>query len=168
MKAFCRPCSHRTTDPLTGAQGTLVAIDGRGLLITGVPGAGKSELALGLLDRGHRLVADDAPLLELRNGRPIGRPPSGYEGHLHIQGIGLLDVRLVYGIGATASEIGLDLILHLDLEAAPLAGEELLTGRWDQSIIAGIALPRLSLPSPRGRNLPLLAEILVRHHFHSL
>lgn len=147
-------------------HGTLVAIDGHGLLITGCPGAGKSELALGLLDRGHRLVADDAPLLTPRGGRLFGRPPAGFGGRLHIQGIGLLDVRRLYGDGAIAPQIELESILHLDLEAAPLTGEELLTGRWDRSIIGGVSLPRLSLTNPRGRNLPLLAEALVRHLFH--
>ncbi|OGT93148.1 MAG: hypothetical protein A2286_07745 [Gammaproteobacteria bacterium RIFOXYA12_FULL_61_12] len=142
-----------------------MAVQGHGLLITGDPGVGKSELALGLLDRGHQLVADDAPLLEVRTGRLIGQPPPGFIGLLHIQGIGLLDIRRTHGDPGVCPEIALGLILHLDRKAAPLADEELLRGRWDRLAFAGISLPRMTLPSPGERNLPLLVETLVRHYF---
>lgn len=153
---------------LQNVHGTLMAVQGHGLLITGDPGVGKSELALGLLDRGHQLVADDAPLLEVRSGRLIGHPSPDFIGLLHIQGIGLLDIRRTHGDPGICPEIALGLILHLDRKAVPLAGEELLMGRWDRPALAGITLPRMTLPSPGERNLPLLVETLVRHHFHPI
>lgn len=144
-------------------HGTLVAIDGHGILITGDPGSGKSELALGLLDRGHRLIADDAPLLEWRSGVLIGLAPSGFSGRIHITGVGVLDVRQLYGESSVCHEIALEFIIHLDSEAPPLEGEESLLGRWDTCSIERSELPRITLPRPTGRNLPLLVETLVRH-----
>ncbi|MBA1146080.1 hypothetical protein H0Z60_03300 [Ectothiorhodospiraceae bacterium WFHF3C12] len=140
--------------------GQLVDVHGRGLLLTGPAGSGKSEATLGLVERGHRLVADDA----FRAGfqpRPgwQGRPCAGAEGRLAVRGLGILDMSALFGAGAlaTGTRIHLEVTLDPTLRLSPTG---LLTGEWDRSMLPGI--PRLRLPTRDPRNLPLLLEIAVR------
>lgn len=94
----------------TPFQATCVAVNGRGLLIEGPPGSGKSSLALALIDRGATLVGDDGVLLESRDGRVWAVPPPNIEGLLEIRNLGLVSL--------PASSAPLSLVLRLD-PAAP-------------------------------------------------
>lgn len=138
--------------------GTLVRIDGGGVLLTGESGSGKSDTALGLLDRGHALVADDAVWLSRREGRLWGRPPAGMEGLLCLRGLGIVEVTALFGPGAAADGAPVQLIVHLDPELrvyglpAPAQGRTIMAAR----------VPRLVLPTGRGRDLPLLVETAAR------
>ena len=137
-----------------------VAVRGYGVLITGPSGTGKSELALGLLDRGHRLVADDA--VRLRHGPGGGllaQCPTRLQGLLEVRGLGIIDLATVLGGEVLCREaaVALEVKLH-----HPTSGEwaawNRLDGRWDQHSILGVPVPRLALPVAAGRNTPLLVE----------
>jgi HPr kinase/phosphorylase len=140
--------------------GTLLRIDGQGILLTGESGSGKSDAALGLLDRGHALVADDAVELELHLGRPRGRCPAPLQGLLAVRGLGVLEVGALFGAAALCPACPIDLIVHLDA-AQPLPVDPLAV-QWATGTIMAANIPKLTLPTRGGRDLPLLIELAVR------
>ena len=149
---------------MTAVHATLVRLFGHGVLISGEPGTGKSELALGLLDRGHQLVVDDAVHIESRGGHLVGRPPHPGPARLHVHGIGLLDINGLFGPQALAPHAPIVLDLHLDPRSPPPTARELLDGRWDEIELHGHPLPRLTLDPRPHRDLPLLLETVMRRH----
>lgn len=130
-------------------QASAVAIDGRALLIEGVPGSGKSSLALALIDRGAQLIGDDGVRLELDGDRVIAAPPPNIAGKLEIRGVGIID------LPATSAPVAL--ILALDEEAPrfpdPVPVQELL----------GQTIPRL-LFRAEDANAAIRAEWALRLH----
>ena len=137
-----------------------VAIRGHGVLITGPSGTGKSELALGLLDRGHRLVADDA--VRLQHGPDaalLAQCPTRLRGLLEVRGLGIIDLAAVLGDEVVCHEapVSLEVKLHHPTPEEWAAWNR-LDGRWDQHSILGVSVPRLGLPVAAGRNTPLLVE----------
>lgn len=130
-----------------------------GLLLTGDSGAGKSDAALGLLDRGHRLVADDAVELRRCGTRLHGSCPPALLGQLAIRGLGVLDVRLLYGPDCMRASQRID--LEVALEPRPPSADALMIERDIRSIM-GAAIPRLRLPYISGRDLPLLLQTAAR------
>lgn len=141
--------------------GTLISLFNRGVLLQGDAGIGKSELALGLIDRGHCLVADDAPELSLNtHGEIIGSTPPGFSGFIEARGIGVINVERLYGAGSTAPSVRLDLILKMERIDCDDASR--VAARCGVEHICGRDVPWRVLPVKEGRNMPLLAEILVR------
>ena len=130
-------------------QASCVAIAGRGVLIEGPPGSGKSSLALGLIDRGAVLVGDDAVLLELRDGRLRALPPPSIEGLLEIRNVGLARLPAVAAVVA--------LVLRLD-PAAPR-----YLDAAEQVEIGGATVPLVRL-WPDAPALPLRAEWALAMH----
>lgn len=158
--------SPRTTSPPSPTiPGVLLSIAGRGVLLTGDSGSGKSEAALGLLERGHRLVADDAVTIDSLNGRLRGRAPARLRGLLEVRGLGLLDVPRLYGPAAVAASAGIELEIELQpATAADFAAWPRLQPRLDQHELLGCRLPRLRLPLAPGRAVALLVETAVRQY----
>lgn len=140
--------------------GTLLRVHGAGVLLTGESGSGKSDAALGLLDRSHALVADDAVELELRQGRPWGHCPAALRGRLAIRGLGIVEVAAVLGAAPLCPACPIDLIVHLDPER-PVAADP-LAAQWSTGTIMAADIPKLTLPTGRGRDLPLLIELAAR------
>ena len=130
-------------------QASCVAIAGRGVLIEGPPGSGKSSLALGLIDRGAALVGDDAVLLELRDGRLRALPPPSIGGLLEIRNVGLARLPAVAAVVA--------LVLRLD-PAAPR-----YLDAAEQVEIEGATVPLIRL-WPDAPALPLRAEWALAMH----
>ena len=122
-----------------------VAIDGRGVLITGPSGSGKSDLALRLIDRGAELVGDDGVVVEARDGRLIARPGPNIEGQIEVRGIGILSLPF-------SREVPLGLAVALD-QPVPRMPDELLPVR----VIEGLTLPMIAL-SPFEASTPVKVE----------
>lgn len=145
----------------TTLHGVFVEIFGLGVLLAGKSGIGKSELALEMLARGHRLIADDAAEFELaHDGRVVGRCPPLLYGFLEVRGLGVLHVGRMFGEPALRASKALDLILRLD---AGEGGEiDRLRGRRIQTLVCGKAVPEIQLPIRVGQSLATLVEAACR------
>jgi HPr kinase/phosphorylase len=147
-------------------HGVFMEVMGIGVLITGEASVGKSELALELVTRGHRLVADDAP--EFAHIVPDvlnGSCPEPLQSFLEVRGIGLLNVRAMFGDSAVKTNKYLRLIVHLK----PMSEEELreidrLQGSRRMRRLLDVEVPEITLPVAPGRNLAVLVEAAVRNH----
>jgi len=135
-----------------------------GVLITGDPGSGKSELALELLNRGHRLIADDAPEFTLTSPEIIdGTCPEALQDCLEVRGLGVLNVRHMFGDAAVKLNKFLRLIIHLEIpDGNWLANMDRLRGNTNTMGLLGLEIPRITLPVLAGRNLSVIAEAAVR------
>lgn len=142
-------------------HGVFVEIFGLGVLLAGKSGVGKSELALEMLARGHRLIADDAAEFELaHDGRVVGRCPPLLYGFLEVRGLGVLHVGRMFGEPALRASKALDLILRLD---AGEGGEiDRLRGRRIETLVCGKPIPEILLPVRAGQSLATLAEAACR------
>lgn len=144
-------------------HGVLIDIFGLGVLITGDSGVGKSETALELIQRGHRLIADDrVDVYAQDEERLVGEPPAILRNLMELRGVGIIDVMNLYGSGAVRSHATISMNLHLakwqdDQKVDRLGnGEEKLT-------IQGVDVPRFVLPVQTGRNLAVLIEAATKN-----
>ncbi len=150
--------------PYTTIHGVLVDVYGEGLLITGESGIGKSEAALELIRRGHRLVSDD--VVEIRrpnNERLYGRAPSITQYLIELRGIGIIDVKSLYGVEAVKDEQRIDLVIKLEDWTKEKEYDRL--GMTDEYMnILGIDVTCHSLPIRPGRNLAIICETAAVNH----
>lgn len=145
--------------PTTAVHGVLVDIYGIGVLITGKSGVGKSETALELVKRGHRLVADDC--VEIRQEDQdtlIGSAPELIEHLLEIRGLGIINVMTLFGAGAVLSFKKISLIIHLELWEKNKHYDRLGLDDETQKII-DTEIPKLTIPVRPGRNLAVIIEV---------
>lgn len=148
--------------PKTTVHGVFMDVLGLGVLITGESGLGKSELALELISRGHGLVADDA--VELSRTAPNfveGQCPTLLQNLLEVRGLGLLDIRTIFGETSVRRKMKIKLIVNL-LRMTPDAFERLPTQDEYQDVL-GIPIRRVMLQVAAGRNLAVLVEAAVRN-----
>ena len=145
--------------PRTTMHGVLVEIYGEGVLLTGDSGIGKSETALELIKRGHRLIADDAvEIKKVGRDRLVGDAPEMIRYYMELRGIGVVNVRRIYGIGAVKPESGIDLVVHLEPWEEGKAYDRLgLTS--ESEVILGVEVPRVTIPVRPGRNLAVILEL---------
>ncbi len=149
--------------PSITLHGTLIDIYGVGVLILGESGVGKSESALELILRGHRLVSDDTVTIRrvalLLNG--TGSEVSRY--HMELRGIGIINIKDLYGVAAVRERKDLDLVVKLDPWQEGKDYDRLGLDEKKHAIL-GIELPFIELPVGPGRNLSILLEVAARHH----
>ena len=145
--------------PRITRHGVLVEVYGEGLLLLGESGIGKSETAIELVKRGHRLIADDAvEIRRVSNRTLVGSSPENIRHFLEMRGIGIINARRLFGMGAVKMTEKIDTVIHLEL--------------WDQSKvydrmgmensyteILGIQVPSLTIPVKPGRNLAIIIEV---------
>jgi HPr kinase/phosphorylase len=148
--------------------GAFVEVFSLGVLLAGPSGAGKSELALDLVSRGQRLIADDAvEILRPCANLLVGRCPELLRDFLELRGLGVINVRRMYGDGALAPMQRLDLVVRLEQTAAPAAdeGADRLSGRRGSRDILGVAVPEIFLKAGLGHNQRALVEAACRDHW---
>lgn len=147
-------------------HGVFMEVRGLGVLLTGESGVGKSELALELITRGHRLIADDAP--EFSRVAPDvirGTCPEFLQGFLEVRGLGVLNIRAMYGDSAIKKDKNLRLIVHLKpIDDADVRNIDRLVGSQLNEMVLDVAIPQVILPVAPGRDLALLIEAAVRNH----
>ena len=148
-------------------HGVFMEVMGIGILLTGPSGVGKSELALELLSRGHRLVADDAP--EFRRTAPDavhGSCPPMLADFIEVRGLGILNVRAMYGNNAVMPHKRLHLIIHLQplTENGNVSEFDRLDSKQRHRPILGVDIPEVILPVAAGRDLAVIIEAAVRNH----
>jgi HPr kinase/phosphorylase len=154
--------------PRETRHGVLLDLYGLGVLIEGASGVGKSECALDLITRGHRLVADDIVVVRrTRPGHLVGSTPDLLREHMEIRGLGILNMRELFGVSAVSGpkQIGLGIRLERWDEAKEVERLGLDARTFD---ILGVAVPYFVLPVSPGRNLATLVETAVRVHLLSL
>ena len=144
--------------PRITRHGVLVEVYGEGILILGDSGIGKSELAIELVKRGHRLVADDAvELRKVSNRQIMGTAPENIRHFIELRGIGIVNVARVYGVGAVKLSESLDLVVQL--EAWDPTKNYQRTGLESEYYdILGVSIPSTSIPVSPGRNLAVVLE----------
>lgn len=149
--------------PTLSYHGTLLDIGGTGVLVTGNSGLGKSETALELIHRGHRLVADDAVIIKRVNNELRGKAPRNIKFFMEVRGIGIIDVRSMYGVGSVLDSEEIHLVIHLEKWKNDTCFDRLGNNEQTEEIL-GINLPKLTIPVMPGRNLAVLVEVAVRHY----
>ena len=149
--------------PRATLHGVLVDVYGVGVLITGESGVGKSEAALELVKRGHQLVADDVvDICKVTDNRLIGESPETVRHFMEIRGIGIIDIKAMYGVGAVLMSKSIDLVIHLEPWKEKKAYDRLgLTD--DFTTIMDVRVPQLVLPVRPGRNLAIIIEVAARN-----
>lgn len=146
-------------------HGVYMEVLGLGTLLTGKSGIGKSELALGLIDRGHHLIADDAIEFTKDNyGHLIGICPTLLQDFLEIRGIGILNIRAMFGDTAIQKSKRLQLIIKLEhFTEEGLHAIDRLHGMHTTQEILGVTIPEVTIPVTFSRNLAILVETAVRN-----
>ena len=156
---------NRALAPCVTRHGVLLDIYGEGVMITGDSGVGKSEAGIELIMRGHRLVADDAVELRRISDQLIGTAPEVIRHYIELRGIGVIDVRQLFGMRAIKTESQLDLVVHFE--------------QWDQTKfydrlgiedhftdILDVQVPIVTIPVRPGRNLASIVEVAAMNNRH--
>jgi HPr kinase/phosphorylase len=149
--------------PATTVHGVLVDVYGMGVLLLGESGIGKSECALDLIQRGHRLVADD--VVEIRkypNGSLVGRAAEMIRYHMELRGIGIINIKHLFGVSAVRASKSIELVIELE-RWDPTKKYDRLGLDGETYSILDRARPFLRLPVASGRNIALLIEIAARN-----
>jgi len=156
---------NRAMAPCITRHGVMLEIYGEGVMITGDSGIGKSEVAMELIMRGHRLVADDAVELRRISNKLIGTAPEVIRHYLELRGVGVIDVRQLFGMRAIKEETQLDLVIHFE--------------RWDDNKfydrlgiedhfteLLDVQVPIVTIPVAPGRSLAGIAEVAAMNNRH--
>ena len=150
---------HDYLAPRLTTHGVLVDVYGEGLLLMGDSGIGKSETALELIKRGHRLVADDAVEIKLIGENIlIGSAPEIIRYYMELRGIGVINVRHIYGVGAVLPHSSIDLVVTMEHWVDGKAYDRLgLVSETEE--ILGVKIPKVTIPVTPGRNLAVILEL---------
>ena len=154
----------RLLAPRTTKHAVLVDVYGVGILITGESGVGKSESALELIKRGHQLVADDiVDIRKVAEDRLTGESPETVRHFMEIRGIGIIDIRAMYGVGAVLMSKTINMEIHLENWKEKKEYDRLgLTEEF--TAIMGVSVPYMVIPVRPGRNLAIIIEVAARNY----
>jgi len=148
--------------PRATQHGVLVDVFGVGVLITGESGVGKSECALELIKRGHLLVADDVVDIARVGHKLRGESPEIVRDFMELRGIGIVDIKLIFGIGAVMRRKTIDMVIHLEFWT-PGKDYDRLGNKEKTMDILGVEVPLINVPVRSGRNLAMIVEIAARN-----
>ena len=145
--------------PRITRHGVLVEVYGEGLLLLGDSGVGKSETAIELVKRGHRLIADDAVEIKRVSAKTlVGTAPAIIRHYVELRGIGIIDVRRIFGMGAVKDTQSIDLVINLEPWVQGKMYDRLGLDNETMDIL-GIQVPAITIPVKPGRNLAIILEI---------
>jgi HPr kinase/phosphorylase len=150
--------------PTVNLHGSLADIFGVGLLFVGRSGIGKSECVLDLVERGHRLVADDLVIAHRRSADVvIGRGHELQRHHMEIRGVGLVDIPAIFGVRAVRQQKRIEVVVQLEEwdHNAPVDRTGLDT---DATTILDVELPKMRVPLNPGKNITVIAEVIAMNH----
>lgn len=159
-----KPYLEGALAPTTQLHGSLADVYGVGLLFMGTSGVGKSECVLDLVERGHRLVADDLVMVSRRGADVlIGRGHELQAHHMEIRGLGIIDVGALFGIRAIRQQKRLEVIVQLEHWAD---GKEYTRTGLDTSEteVLGVRIPTVTIPLNPGKNITVISEVVAMNH----
>lgn len=145
----------------TSIHGGLMQIYGKGVLITGECGMGKSEIALELIKKGHLLVADDRVDCSLIHKNIIGSSPDVIKGMLELRGVGVINIAKMFGVASVLDKTQIDLIIHLEPWSKEKEYDRIGLEEKKYQNILGIDLPKLVIPVREGRSMAVIIESAV-------
>lgn len=153
---------NRLLAPSLNEHGVLMEVFGVGILLTGKSGVGKSETAMELIKRGHRLIADDSVIIKEIANELYGTAPDIIRYFMELRGIGIINVKSMYGSGSVLDEKKIQLIIQLENwqqgKEYDRIGDELSSASY-----FGIKVPKLTIPVSPGRNLAIIIEVAARN-----
>ncbi len=154
---------NRLLAPSVTMHGVLLDVYGAGILLTGHSGIGKSETALELVKRGHRLVADDAVYIKKTAEQLIGSSNDMIRYFMEIRGIGIINVKNMYGTGSVMYEKEVELVIELEDWKEGKQYDRLGDETMYETIL-GVKKPKLTIPVKPGRNLAIIIEVAARNY----
>ncbi len=153
---------NRLLAPSVTEHGVLMEVFGVGILLTGKSGVGKSETAMELIKRGHRLIADDNVIIKEIANQLYGIAPDIIRYFMELRGIGIINVKSMYGSGSVLDEKNIQLIIQLENwqqgKEYDRIGDEMSSTSY-----FGISVPKLTIPVSPGRNLAIIIEVAARN-----
>ena len=150
--------------PEVTKHGVLVDVYGVGLFIRGKSGIGKSESALGLVKKGHRLIADDAVVIRrVMQDTLVGRSPEISKHYMELRGLGIINVQTLFGAGAVREEQSIDFIVELEQWDEDTEYDRLGLSEEEKEIL-GVTLPLVTIPVRPGRNLTMVLEVAAMNY----
>lgn len=153
---------NRILAPSVSEHGVLMEVFGVGILLTGKSGVGKSETAMELIKRGHRLIADDNVIIKEIANKLYGTAPDIIRYFMELRGIGIINVKSMYGSGSVLDEKEIQLIIQLENwqqgKEYDRVGDEMSTTSYFD-----IKVPKLTIPVSPGRNLAIIIEVAARN-----
>ena len=159
-----KPFLELSLAPSTTLHGSLASVYGVGLLFVGKSGIGKSECVLDLVERGHRLVADDLVLVS-RQGNDVlmGRGHELQRHHMEIRGVGIIDVSALFGVRAIRQQKRIEVIVNLEMWDQERGYSR--TGlEEDFKDVLGVQVPRVTVPLNPGKNITVISEVVAMNH----
>jgi HPr kinase/phosphorylase len=144
-------------------HGVLLEVSGVGILIIGPSGIGKSECALDLVTRGHRLIADDLIVASRHGEGIVGRGGDHAGAHMEIRGLGIINIRDLFGVASVLESKSVDLVVDLR-EWDTLKECDRLGLDEEHYDLLGVRLPYLRIPVSHGRNMAVILEVAARNH----
>jgi HPr kinase/phosphorylase len=158
-----QPYLEESFAPSTTMHGSMADVYGVGLMFVGRSGIGKSECVLDLIERGHRLVADDAVCIARRGTTLIARGHELQRHHMEIRGIGIIDIRALFGIRAIRQQKRIEVIVQLvDWDAGATYDR---TGLDTEDVdILGLTVPKVIVPLVPGKNITVMSEVVAMNH----
>ena len=156
---------NRVLAPCVTRHGVLLDISGEGVMITGDSGIGKSESAIELIMRGHRLVADDAVEIRHIGTRLVGSAPELIRHYIELRGIGVVDIQQLFGMSAVREDQDINLVVNLEQWNDQVFYDRLGTNE-EFTTILDMKIPAITIPIKPGRNLAIIVEVAAMNNRH--